>query len=668
MSKEFLSASLKFHKHSLKNLNKSSHHEKDERDKKIINKSIPYDSQSDSDSNSESNSENEGYNETNGEALTKYLPKAKISKDDSDNEIIKPVYRGAWSDDESSQDASEEEDDSDSDSKSDRKDDDSENESDDSKDSNDSDDKSDSDSENSEIQNGKWNNKDLHVSSRERADKDTFEDREQEAKEAARLQKKRAERIKKSIADKLDKEFGTDSESESEMSDEEDQTNEELEVELIKELKTKLDVVQKQLEPLITKVRESGFSTHEGLTYLETKYQLLLSYCMNIIFFLTLKSSGQSVEDHPVIEYLVEQRKLLEKVKPIDDRMKNQIDRLISLANSASSEETTDKMEEDESESEEESSKPNLADFMDDDDDLSEDSSIDESSDEEQSKSQKKEELYVAPKLMAVSTNLDQREKKLSKYEKKKEQLKQRLIDSGIIQDFAEEYGDAPILRDSNSGIKNNASKAVKFAKEVEEYEANNLKRVHLTKQQRKLLKEAERNVTKFGDELMNLEAYSDYITHEAQENDIEDEKVTVLEYLDEEEAKKFLDKQGKKSDDEHKSKKRKREVVQEPDFDESDDDSLDIKSKKKRRLEEEDKLEGDADIGRRAAGAKELQNRGIRHNKRRDLKNSRVKYKKRFDEKTSHQRNLESQIEKLRAKGNVQKINPNIIRSTKAK
>uniref|UniRef100_A0A7S1KLM3 Sas10 C-terminal domain-containing protein n=1 Tax=Percolomonas cosmopolitus TaxID=63605 RepID=A0A7S1KLM3_9EUKA len=726
MTQKLISTSLKHHKKSLKKHVLSSKAKKTLRDERLRAQQVHYETSSSDDEHTaeqrmapkdSSSSLNEATT-TQLLAKSKALTNGKQSRDSNDNERLKPIYRGAWSDDEDSssegdaaldtatrkslqngkssktkgsKDSSEDENSDDS-------------SSDDKNDavmrataaSGDSDSDS-SDSDSNIVSNQKWNKRDLHASSKRdgATNKDaTFEDKQQEAKEANLLQKKRAERLRRAVESDMNEEYASESEEDSDESADE-QTNDELERELVTELKEKLSVLQNQLQPLLRKVKNGGYATDEGLSYLETKYQLLLSYCMNLVYFLTLKASGKSVEDHPVIEYLVEQRKLLEKIKPIDDRMKYQLQKLVQIATTTETVQDTnpaqDEMSDEESASDSEESdsdssaaqKPNIKDFMEQNGDAMSDSSDeDDSSDEEEAamvraslrkkaKESGNQETYVAPKLMAVASNVDKREKKLTNYEKRKEKLKQRLADSGILQDIMEDFGDAPIVRESVGTMKKSGSKAVRFAHELEEYEMKNMKRVQLNKQQKKLLREAEENLNNFDDELKNLDAFSEYVAHEAKAKDVENEKVTLLEYLgNEEEARHFLNEQ----DNQEEKNSRKRKRIQEPAYDSGSDqsdivDDMGPQSKKIRRLAEDKKLHVTAEVGRRSATKKELQNRGIRANKRKDLKNSRVKFKKRYDAKTAPQRNLVQQMEKLRGgSGALPSVNANVVRSRKAK
>src|SRR5690606_11520412 len=106
-------------------------------------------------------------------------------------------------------------------------------------------------------------------------------------------------------------------------------------IESAEELKQKIKTIQEHLHPLLSKVKSKQLATADGLSYLEVKFHLLLSYCIDIVFYMMRKAAGKPVKDHPVIKQLVELRLILEKIKPIDERLKYQIDKLITLASNS---------------------------------------------------------------------------------------------------------------------------------------------------------------------------------------------------------------------------------------------------------------------------------------------------------------------------------------------
>ena len=94
---------------------------------------------------------------------------------------------------------------------------------------------------------------------------------------------------------------------------------------LSKELTSTLASIEASVEPLVKAAKDGAFATEDGVSYLDTKYLLMLSYCSSIVFYLLLKAEGRSVKDHPVIERLVEIRLYLEKLRPIDKKLQYQV-------------------------------------------------------------------------------------------------------------------------------------------------------------------------------------------------------------------------------------------------------------------------------------------------------------------------------------------------------
>jgi len=98
-------------------------------------------------------------------------------------------------------------------------------------------------------------------------------------------------------------------------------------VALTNELTKTLGAIEESVEPLVKAARDGAFATADGISYLDTKYLLMLSYCSSIVFYLLLKAEGRPVKDHPVIERLVEIRLYLEKLRPIDKKLQYQVRR-----------------------------------------------------------------------------------------------------------------------------------------------------------------------------------------------------------------------------------------------------------------------------------------------------------------------------------------------------
>ena len=102
---------------------------------------------------------------------------------------------------------------------------------------------------------------------------------------------------------------------------------------LLADLQSSMDDVSNTIEPTLEKVQRKDIATSGGVSYLEAKHLLLLSYCQAIAFYVLLKAEGRDVTNHPVMERLVEMKAFLKKAKPIDQKMQHQIDKAITYAN-----------------------------------------------------------------------------------------------------------------------------------------------------------------------------------------------------------------------------------------------------------------------------------------------------------------------------------------------
>ncbi|XP_026392274.1 neuroguidin-like isoform X2 [Papaver somniferum] len=94
-------------------------------------------------------------------------------------------------------------------------------------------------------------------------------------------------------------------------------------------MKDGLDLVRSKVQALTLKVKENQFPTAHGLSYLDAKNFLLLSYCQCVVYYLLRKAKGLSIEGHPVVRSLVEIRLFLEKIRTIDKKQDYQIQKYI---------------------------------------------------------------------------------------------------------------------------------------------------------------------------------------------------------------------------------------------------------------------------------------------------------------------------------------------------
>ena len=90
--------------------------------------------------------------------------------------------------------------------------------------------------------------------------------------------------------------------------------------------------VNQLVDNMLVRVKNGEISTDKGLSFLEMKYHMLLSYLINLTYIVLRKCSGERIEDDPSIYRLIEIRTVLERIRPIDHKLKYQIDKLVKTA------------------------------------------------------------------------------------------------------------------------------------------------------------------------------------------------------------------------------------------------------------------------------------------------------------------------------------------------
>jgi len=238
---------------------------------------------------------------------------------------------------------------------------------------------------------------------------------------------------------------------------------------LLREMNESVQEVIQLVDNMLARVRRGEVSTDKGLSFLEMKYHMLLSYLINLTYVVLRKCSGKMIEGDPAIDRLVEIRTVLEKIRPIDHRLKHQIDKLVKTAATGSAmgsdpsnfcahpENMISKVEEsEESETEDEDNKVG-------------------------SKEDKlKKGVYVPPKLAAVHYDGD--ESWADKQQRVLERARKRALGSSVMQELQEEYFDRPSEVSHRDATK---ATLVQQLHHKEEYEETYFTRLPTTKQER---------------------------------------------------------------------------------------------------------------------------------------------------------------------------------------
>lgn len=242
---------------------------------------------------------------------------------------------------------------------------------------------------------------------------------------------------------------------------------------LLSDMNESAQQVHGLVDTMLMQVRSGELSTENGLSFLEVKYHTLLDYLINLTFFMLKKCSGnqQATIDDPCIFRLIELRTILEKIRPIDYKLRYRIDKLVKTATTGVKD-TNDP-------SNYKARPDQLVSQLQDEED---EGTSEGESDEEDTTSPKsgvkpvENKLYRPPKLTAMPYEDDD---VVDKRKKQFERARQRALGSSIIREMKEEFLDTPIEITDGSRAQQMYSKA---QKEREQYEEDNFVRLPITK------------------------------------------------------------------------------------------------------------------------------------------------------------------------------------------
>ncbi|KAJ2157488.1 hypothetical protein GGF46_004460 [Coemansia sp. RSA 552] len=259
-------------------------------------------------------------------------------------------------------------------------------------------------------------------------------------------------------------------------------------------LATQADQVRELVDKLRQRVEDGELATTQGLSFLEVKHQTMLAYISNLTYLALRKLHGQSIQDHPAVMELIEDRTVLEKMKPLEHRLKYQIDKLLRNAVVGASEKpsmaTTDDPE-----------KAPLADtgdklaamMLEENDATAADPSAFRPNPtslavdvREGDKEALESGVYRAPKQMPVHYEEDG--DLATKRQRSEQRMMERAARSRLVKDLMVEYDDRPEMATStgNASIGIKDSRMERLAVEKERFEEENFTRLAMGKKERK--------------------------------------------------------------------------------------------------------------------------------------------------------------------------------------
>ncbi|XP_030253698.1 neuroguidin isoform X1 [Sparus aurata] len=201
-------------------------------------------------------------------------------------------------------------------------------------------------------------------------------------------------------------------------------------VQLLHSLTEQVASVTSHVRELLNQVKDGAFKTSKGLSFLDLRYHLLLFYLQDLTHLIGIKTEGGKIKDSEALNRVVTIRTVLEKMRPLDHKLKYQIDKLLRTAVTGSLAEN-DPLQ----------LRPNPENL------ISKLSESEESEGEDESKTEKKAahssgRKYVPPKIAAVHYDGDMTEADRKKAQA--ERQKRAALRSNVIQELRQQYSDAP--------------------------------------------------------------------------------------------------------------------------------------------------------------------------------------------------------------------------------
>lgn len=378
---------------------------------------------------------------------------------------------------------------------------------------------------------------------------------------------------------------------------------------LLENFQDKAGEVIHSLEPILDKGKSFKNAYSDGMSFLELKYHLLLNYCINIAYFMLLKAKGKTVNDHPVLDQLIELRVVMEKMKPIEEKLQYQIHKLVQLARGE--EESTVANEGDD----EKSLKPNPASLI----SFENESDVDYEQDVELE--EKKQRPYRPPRISpAVDVKSVRRTGVANNLE-----AKQR--DKVEVENWKDSYMEMEEVPETLRGglISQDTEKLTSLLeaeKERQKYEEENFTRLFTEKKEQKLQRKMhslERDSilgSEFGQEFDSLVSMADHLVS----SNLKDHTPNDTSWKNPEEgsASSFADSDGTENDSSAS---------------EIEDDLSSRKRKSTTRNIPKSLVPGEIPKGsRRKAHRALVENRGLTPKRKKILRNPRVKHKIHFD------------------------------------
>ena len=267
--------------------------------------------------------------------------------------------------------------------------------------------------------------------------------------------------------------------------DEGDNKDKEKHMEMLSDIINTAKQMEASIDLFIEKVN-SGPDTSNGISFLDLKNDLMMDYNLNLLYLMYKKTFEGKIEGDKAVERLCQMRTILEKIRPIEHKLKYQIDKCVTVAETGQI---------DPNDPSRFKANPDLlaTKFADDE----EEDSADDEDNEDKGKDSKK---YVAPKNVPAFFDGDKSKEEMeSELAAKK---KKTALSHSMMRELQQQLYDAPEEISHEADVKK--QKYIAKEREKELYEEENFMRLPVTKAER-LAKKNVFTVSNIGDSLTSF-------------------------------------------------------------------------------------------------------------------------------------------------------------------
>eukprot|EP00055_Hartaetosiga_balthica_P017298 m.114825 g.114825 ORF g.114825 m.114825 type:complete len:307 (+) comp9284_c0_seq2:47-967(+) len=224
----------------------------------------------------------------------------------------------------------------------------------------------------------------------------------------------------------------------------------------------------KHVNSIIQSFADDFAVNDKGISFLEAKNHMMIDYLGNLLVLLMTKLEGKDIVDSAVVDRLIFLQVLMDKIKPIDKKLRYQVDKVVKLAISGS-----DGNDDDDNDL---SLKPNPSRLK------PKVGAIAEGGEEKSSSG-----AYQPPKMAAMPYHDD--DPASIRAQKRQDRERKHMLNSSLMKELTTHVSDRPeeLTEMEAASIGNlKAGQQAKKNREVEEYEESNFVRINRGKKSKK--------------------------------------------------------------------------------------------------------------------------------------------------------------------------------------